>query len=316
MNSMPPTSHPSMPHPVAPRTNRRFLLTATAALAATACLPRSARSARLADRQLFRISLAQWSLHRALFGGGLDTLDFPKTARQDYGIEGVEYVNTFFKDKAQDTAYLADLSKRADDEGVTNLLIMCDGLGNLGDPDAAARTKAVENHFPWVEAAKRLGCHSIRVNAGSKGTFEEQQKLAADGLSRLADYAAQMTMSVIVENHGGLSSNGVWLAGVMRMVDKPNCGTLPDFGNFHDYDRYRGMEELMPFAKGVSAKSHEFDDAGNEVRTDYTRMIKLMLAAGYHGWVGIEYEGKGLSEPEGIRATKRLLERVRSELAA
>jgi L-ribulose-5-phosphate 3-epimerase len=301
------------PHPFPPRTNRRFLLASTAALAATACLPRAARAA---DRQLFRISLAQWSLHRALFGGGLDTLDFPKTARQDYGIEGVEYVNQFFKDKAQDTTYLADLAKRADDEGVTNLLIMCDGLGNLGDPDAAARTKAVENHFPWVEAAKRLGCHSIRVNAASKGGFEEQQKLAADGLSRLADYAAQMTMSVIVENHGGLSSNGAWLAGVMRMVDKPNCGTLPDFGNFHDYDRYRGMEELMPFAKGVSAKSHEFDDAGNEVRTDYTRMIKLMLAAGYHGWVGIEYEGKGLSEAEGIRATKRLLERVRSELAA
>jgi L-ribulose-5-phosphate 3-epimerase len=125
-----------------------------------------------------------------------------------------------------------------------------------------------------------------------------------------------MEMAVIVENHGGLSSNGQWLAGVMRQVDKPNCGTLPDFGNFHDYDRYLGMEELMPFAKGVSAKSHEFDEAGNEVRTDFARMLKLMLAAGYHGWVGIEYEGTTLSEPEGIRATKRLLEKLRAELAA
>lgn len=299
--------------PVAAHPRRTFLASA-AALAATACLPRSARSARAADRPLFRISLAQWSLHRMIFAGELDNLDFPRAAKQDYGIEAVEYVNQFFKDKAKDTAYLAELAKRAADEGVTNVLIMCDGLGNLGDPDDPARKKAIENHFPWVEAAKRLGCHSVRVNAASAGSFEEQQKLAADGLGRLADYAAQMDMAVIVENHGGLSSNGQWLAGVMRLVDKPNCGTLPDFGNFHDYDRYLGMEELMPFAKGVSAKSHEFDAAGNEVRTDFARMLKLMLAAGYHGWVGIEYEGTTLTEAEGIRATKRLLERLRTEL--
>ena len=265
---------------------------------------------------LFRISLAEWSLHRTLFAGKLDNLDFPRAAKQQFGIDAVEYVNQFFKDKAKDAAYLADLAKRAKDEGVTNVLIMCDGLGNLGDPEAAARTKAIENHFPWVEAAKRLGCHSIRVNAGSKGSPEEQQKLAADGLSRLSDYAAQMDMAVIVENHGGLSSNGEWLSGVMKLVNKPNCGTLPDFGNFHDYDRYLGVEELLPFAKGVSAKSHEFDAEGNEVRTDYRRMLRLVVAAGYRGWVGVEYEGNGLSEPEGILATKKLLEKVRSELQA
>ncbi len=301
--------------PIAPHTRRTFLAS-SAAIAATACLPRSARSAHAADGPLFRISLAQWSLHRTIFAGELDNLDFPRAAKQDYGIEAVEYVNQFFKDKARDTGYLAELAKRAADEGVTNVLIMCDGLGNLGDPDDAARKKAIENHFPWVEAAKRLGCHSVRVNAASEGSFAEQQKLAADGLTRLAEYAAQMEMAVIVENHGGLSSNGQWLAGVMRLVDRPNCGTLPDFGNFHDYDRYLGMEELMPFAKGVSAKSYEFDDAGSEVRTDFARMLKLMLAAGYHGWVGIEYEGTTLAEPEGIRATKRLLERLQAELAS
>jgi L-ribulose-5-phosphate 3-epimerase len=263
----------------------------------------------------FRISLAQWSLHRTLFGGDLDTLDFPRAARQQFGIEAVEYVNQFFKDKAKDADYLGELATRAADEGVTNLLVMCDGLGKLGDPDQKARTAAVENHFPWVEAAKRLGCHSIRVNAASAGTFEEQQKLAADGLARLAEYAAHLDVNVLVENHGGLSSNGAWLAGVMKAVGRPNCGTLPDFGNFLDYDRYLGVEELMPFAKAVSAKSHEFDADGAEVRTDYRRMMKIVLAAGYHGWVGIEYEGKGLPEAEGIQATKRLLERVRDELA-
>jgi L-ribulose-5-phosphate 3-epimerase len=264
---------------------------------------------------LFRISLAEWSLHKTIFAGKLDNLDFPRAAREQFGIEAVEYVNQFFKDKAKDADYLADLAGRAADEGVQNLLIMCDGLGNLGDPDDKARTKAVENHHPWVEAAKRLGCHSIRVNAASKGTFEEQQKLAADGLGRLAEFAAQMDLNVIVENHGGLSSNGKWLAGVIEQVGNPNCGTLPDFGNFADYDRYQGVTELMPFAKGVSAKSHDFDAEGNETKTDYMRMLSLVTDAGYHGWVGVEYEGKTLPEDEGIKATKRLLETVRAELA-
>ena len=293
--------------------DRRDFLAAAAAVIATS---RAWAADAPATAPLFRISLAQWSLHRTLFAGKLDNLDFPRAAKQQFDIAAVEYVNQFFKDKAKDAAYLADLAKRAEDEGVTNVLIMCDGLGNLGDPDAAARTKAIEKHFPWVEAAKRLGCHSIRVNAGSKGSPEEQQKLAADGLSRLSDYAAQMDMAVLVENHGGLSSNGEWLSGVMKLVNKPNCGTLPDFGNFHDYDRYRGVEELLPFAKGVSAKSHEFDAEGNEVRTDYRRMLRMVVAAGYRGWVGIEYEGNALAEPEGILATKKLLEQVRSELQA
>ncbi len=277
---------------------------------------RGALAAPADSKPLFKISLAEWSLHRTIFSGSLDNLDFPREAKRTYGIEAVEYVNQFFKDKAKDYDYLADLSRRAGDEGVQNLLIMCDGLGKLGDPDAKARTQAIENHFPWAEAAKRLGCHSIRVNASSAGSFAEQQKLAADGLSRLAEYAGQFDLNVIVENHGGLSSNGSWLAGVMRQVNLPNCGTLPNFGNFHDYDRYQGVEELLPFAKGVSAKSHDFDAAGNETKTDYMRMLKLVLAAGYHGHVGVEYEGKALSESEGIQATKALLERVRDELAA
>ena len=300
-------------------TRRTFLAAGASAAGVLASAPLRALAADAAPaatkEPLFRISLAQWSLHNTLFAGKLDNLDFPRAAKQQFGIEAVEYVNQFFKDKARDNDYIAELAKRAADEGVTNVLVMCDGLGNLGDPDDKARTKAVENHYPWVEAAKRLGCHSIRVNAASKGTFEEQQKLAADGLSRLTEFATQLGMNVIVENHGGLSSNGEWLAGVMKLVNKPNCGTLPDFGNFYDYDRYRGVEDLMPFAKGVSAKSHEFDGEGNEVRTDYAKMMKIVLAAGYHGWVGIEYEGKELPEPEGIMATKKLLERVRDSLA-
>jgi L-ribulose-5-phosphate 3-epimerase len=297
---------------------RRGFLTASTAAAGGLALGRMVMAAEEAAGSvaapLFRISLAQWSLHSTIFAGKLDNLDFPRAAKQQFGISAVEYVNQFFKDKAKDAEYLADLAGRAAGEGVENLLIMCDGLGNLGDPDEKARTQAVENHYPWLDAAKRLGCHSIRVNAASKGSFEEQQKLAADGLARLAEFASQMDLNVIVENHGGLSSDGAWLAGVMKMVDKPNCGTLPDFGNFYDYDRYQGVEDLMPFAKGVSAKSYDFDAEGNETKIDYRRMLEIVAKAGYRGWIGIEYEGKELPEAEGILATKRLLERLRAEM--
>ena len=265
--------------------------------------------------QTFDISLAEWSLHRTLRKGEMTNLDFPQVTREKFGLDAVEYVNSFFKDKAQDEAYLKDLRQRCEDHGVQSLLIMCDGEGNLGDPDDAARTRAIENHHRWIDAAKFLGCHSIRVNAASSGSYEEQMRLAADGLSRLTEYGASQGLNVIVENHGGLSSNGAWLAGVMKMVNHPRCGTLPDFGNFNlgngkTYDRYQGIEELMPFAKAVSAKSHEFDENGSEVDTDYRKMMRLVRDAGYRGYVGIEFEGAG-DEAEGILATKRLLERER-----
>lgn len=277
-----------------------------------------ARSIPVND-SLFDISLAQWSLHRNLFDGDLDNLDFARTAREEFGIGAVEYVNQFFMEKANNREYLKQMKKRAEDAGVRSLLIMCDGEGALGDADAEAREEAVENHHKWIDAAAFLGCHSIRVNARSSGSYDEQLKRAADGLRSLAEYGAQKEINVIVENHGGLSSNGEWLAAVMERVDHPRCGTLPDFGNFEirdgeTYDRYTGVEELMPYAKGVSAKTHEFDDAGNEVNTDYVRMMRIVLDAGYRGYVGIEYEGDQLGEYEGIRATKSLLETVREQL--
>jgi sugar phosphate isomerase/epimerase len=241
------------------------------------------------------------------------------TAKKDFGIDAVEYVNQFFKDKAQDKSYLAEMNKRANDHGVKQLLIMIDGEGKLGDASLKGRMHAVENHYKWVEAAKELDCHSIRVNAGSDGTYDEQMHRAADGLRALSEFASQHGLNVIVENHGGYSSNGAWLAAVMKLVNLSNCGTLPDFGNFRIngdewYDRYKGVEELMPFAKAVSAKSHDFDDKGNETHTDYLRMMKIVLAAGYSGYVGIEYEGSMLDEVAGIKATKALLERVRSDI--
>jgi L-ribulose-5-phosphate 3-epimerase len=300
-------------------TSRRHFLQVSLAAALAPAL----RAADAAKAPLFKISLAQWSLHKELFKGGMKNTDFPVRAKKEFGIDGVEWVNQFWKDKAKDQAYLAELKKICEGEGVTSVLIMCDGEGQLGDPDEAARMKAVENHVKWLEAAKFLGCHSIRVNAatGGKGSREEQAARAAEGLAKLCDLAAPMSLNVIVENHGGLSSDGAWLAGVIKATGKKNAGTLPDFGNFkvgpnEEYDRYKGTDELMPFAKGVSAKSHDFNEAGDETHTDYRKMLDICVKKHkWAGWIGVEYEGGKISEPDGIKATKALLEKIRAEMA-
>jgi len=266
----------------------------------------------------FKISLAEWSLHRMLRSGDLTNLKFPEYALRNFDIHAVEYVSTFFKNTQKE--YLAELKNRTTELGVRNVLIMVDAEGNLGELNKKERMKSVENHFRWVDSAKYLGCHSIRVNARGKGSPDEVADAAVKGLSDLAKYAAGQKINVIVENHGGISSNGQWLSDVIRRVGMDNCGTLPDFGNFRiskneEYDRYKGVKELMPFAKGVSAKSHDFNEAGEEIHTDFYKMLKIVKDAGYMSFIGIEYEGSGLSEVEGIKATKRLLEKVGKELS-
>ena len=289
---------------------RHFLKTtsaATAAVWAGSSLPILAKK-QPAMKARFEISLAQWSLHRALNKRTLSNLDFPKYTKDTFGIHAVEYVNLFFKKHAKDKAYLKDLKTRTDGEGIRNVLIMCDGEGPLGAPKKETRTQTVNNHKKWVEAAKLLGCHSIRVNAAGSGSHEEHAKYAADGLHALSSFAKGFGINVIVENHGGLSSNGTWLSGVLKSVNLSNCGALPDFGNFGDYDRYQGIKDLMPYAKGVSAKSHAFDEQGNETSTDFFKAMKIVAASNYKGYIGVEYEGGKLSENDGIRATKKLLE--------
>lgn len=267
----------------------------------------------------FDISLAQWSLHKALFAGELTNLDFPATAKNEFGIKAIEYVNQFFKDKAKDKSYLNKLNSRCNDLGVKQLLIMIDGEGPLAAADNKKRTEAIENHYKWVEAANHLGCHSIRVNLNGGRDASEMQKASVDSLGRLAEFAKDFNVNIIVENHGGYSSNAEWLVNVIKNTGMGNCGTLPDFGNFtiskgNTYDRYKGTRQLMPYAKGVSAKSYTFNDKGYETTIDYPRMLKIVKDAGFTGHIGIEYEGDELSEHEGIKATKKLLEKVGTEL--
>jgi sugar phosphate isomerase/epimerase len=291
------------------------------------------------------ISLAQWSLHKSFFGNTLngdwaafgkmlmespDSLlkgtlhpdDFPKIAAS-YGVNTIELVNTFYYSKAKDMAYWEGFKKKCEVAGVSVGLIMCDALGDLGNADSVARMKAVENHYDWVRIAKFLGAKSIRVNAAGQGTAEEVALHAVDGLTQLGKFGAQEGINIIVENHGGYSSDGEWLSGVMSKVNMENVGTLPDFGNFclergpdgclKEYDRYKGIAELMPYAKGVSAKTNVFDANGNERAMDYSRILKIVKDAGFKGNIGIEFEGTELSEDEGIKATKALIEKVLAE---
>lgn len=313
---------------------RRFLQIASAAFAA------SATGVRAADAEpLFKISLAEWSLNKGMFkregAAPVEHLDFCKIARS-VGIDGVEYVNQMFADKAQDKAYLDEMKKRQDDEGVKGLLIMVDREGNLGETDDAKRAKTVENHLKWLDAAAHLGCHSIRVNAASdpKLSYEEQMQHAAAGLHALCEEADKRGLFVVVENHGGLSSNGLWLTGVMKLADHPRVGILPDLGNFYTdrnkgelYNPYKGVREFMPWVKkAVSAKAYDWDTGagkfytedrreGREISLDYERLIGIVVKGGYRGYIGVEYEGSKHTEIEGIKRTKQALEELRTLLS-
>lgn len=317
-----------------PAESRRSFLKTAAALGALAAMPPLTRAASAGKKAPFKISLAQWSLNKRFLkrpgAEPLDNLEFAKIARS-VGIDGLEYVNQMFKDKAKDEAYLGEMKKRAAGEGVQSLLIMCDGEGSLGAPQEAARAKTVENHLKWLDAAAFLGCHSIRVNAASDGKLpaEEQAKLAADGLHRLCVEGDKRGLWVVVENHGGLSSNGKWLTQVMKLTDHKRVGILPDFGNFYTdrakselYNPYQGLREFMPWVKeGVSAKSWDWDTGAGkfytedrrekiEMTLDFERLLRIVVGAGYSGYVGIEYEGSKHSEIDGIKRTKQALEEI------
>lgn len=326
----------------------------TAGLTIASSLPGQTFACSVAKKFTFDISLAEFSFAGELMAGKMTNMDFPARAKNDFGINVLEYVSMFFTNKHTDPNYLKELKQRTDDLGMKNHLIMVDGA-NIADLDATKRRQAVEAHHAWVDAAKYLGCTAIRVNLGDTSKAisgvpddpaDEVAKTAADGYYQLLDYAAKQTMNVIVENHFGNSTDIDWLVGVLKQVNMPNAGLLPDFGNFcrqrskpetndikgimgtkciKEYDRYEGVKKMMPYAKGISAKTHKFDARGNETETDFRRMFRIIKDAGFKGYVGIEYEGGLMSmynpdggylpSSEGIKATKTLLERVRTELA-
>ncbi len=300
---------------------RRGLLASAGALALLRMARAQEPQPATPKKPLFELSLSQWSLHRALQEKRLDNLDFPVVARKDYDIGSVEFVNTFFKDKAQDLSYLTELRKRAHDHDVRCGLIMVDDEGPLAHPDDDVREKAVARHRMWLNTAAYLGCHSLRVNLEGQGSARKQRDAACLALDSLGNYAEPLDLRVLVENKSGYSTNPAWLAEVLHQTANKRVGALPDFANFKDaegeeFDRYKGVEELMPWACAISAASFDFDEHGEERTIDFKRMLKIVTGAGYHSWIGVEYQGQRLSEPDGIRATQKLLLKVRDELAA
>lgn len=281
-----------------------------------------------ATSPFFKLSLAQWSLHKAIWEKTLNPYDFAAKAKE-LGFDGIEYVNQLYTDvtkaKNKNNAlkqFIAQSNAAAKVQGVENVLIMIDGEGDLAVPSQNERNTAIENHKTWVEVAAAMGCHSIRINLF--GERDEQAWIAqsAESMRKLGEFASSYKVNIIVENHGYLSSNAQLVMKMLDQVNLSNCGTLPDFGNFclereagkrwdakciKEYDRYQGVEELLPRAFAVSAKSHDFDPQGNETHTDYGRMLQLVKNAGYNGFIGVEYEGSGLAEVDGILATKNLL---------
>ena len=285
----------------------------------------------------FSLSLAQWSMHRMIWEGEMDPYLFAEKAKA-WGFSGLEYVSGLYYQELEAASFSPEAmqqfvdrcNEEAAKHGMQNLLIMVDRQGDLATSEEADRIAAVENHHKWVDAAAAMGCHSIRVNLSGSSDPEEWVANSVDGLSRLASYGKEKGINILVENHGGLSSNAAMLARVMKEVGMDNCGTLPDFGNFcirrndpedygsgcaEEYDRYKGVQELMPYAKAVSAKSHDFDDESNETHTDYVKMLQIVKDAGYTGYIGVEYEGNELGEEAGIIATRDLMLKAAKQLS-
>lgn len=299
--------------------NRRDFIKQTGILSAAFVASSCAASTPASADPIYRISLAQWAINPSFFEGPLDNLDFAPTARE-HGYEAIEYVNQFFKDKANDHAYLSEMNRIADSEGITNVLIMIDGEGRIGDPDQAARDQAVENHYKWVEAAAHLNCHAIRVNAhGGPGSREEQLALAEDGYGRIVEYGADHGINVIIENHGGWSSDPRWLVELMERVNHPRAGVLPDTGGFSTgdddadeagvYDPFEALEMLMPYAKGVSLKGTTRLPNGEREPADFVRLMRIALDSGWRGFAGVEF-----GRIDGIREAREQVEAARETL--
>ena len=310
------------------KTRRNFIKQSL--LSAGALMTCSSFGLPLSQDPDFRISLAEWSFHRALETGKMDHLDFALRAKNEFGISAVEYVNGFFggtkmnfKEAAKNRAYLNEMLKRSQDAGVLNHLLMCDDEGPLSSTDKKERLESVDNHKKWIEAAKVLGCVTVRVNLHGEGSADDRKKASVDALSLLGDFAKPMQVNIVVENHGSVTSNAEWLTDVMKQVGRDNVGTLPDFGNFcisHPwgtiqegctdmYDIYKGIQQLLPYAKGVSAKTYDFDSKGEQPLMDYKRLIDIVKASGFKGFIGIEYEGINQPEDEGVRNTQKLLKK-------
>ena len=277
------------------------------------------------NKNTIQLSLAQWSLNKSIHAGALDPYDFAKVA-SGLGFSGIEYVTQLYADiynakhKGKAIQNFVDKSLTESHKyGLENVLIMIDEEGHLSDENETERQLAIDNHKLWIDAAAKLGCKAVRVNLYGSSNPQRWKEVSVNSLMSLSTYASKSNINILVENHGGLSSNAGLLMEVIHEVNLNNCGTLPDFGNFciakqadtcvETYDKYKGVYEMMSKALAVSAKSYDFDRDGKETKIDYERMLRIVTEAGYAGYIGIEYEGDRMAAEDGILHTKRLIEK-------
>ena len=293
-----------------------------------------------------KISLQCFSFASEFYTGKFDLSNFSKIIRETYNLDGAEYWSIPFMGKEKNSSFLSELKQKSNDYGVKNTIILVDLLdmetmkqGNsLASVNKKERNQAVEDHKPWIDAAKSIGCDSIRINLWSDASKDEVMKVSIESISKLLEYCSDKNISIVIENHGGYTGDAKWLVNLIKKINNKNLGTLPDFGtlNFcvkrdvsdseifsskclNQYDKYLGVKELLPYAKGISAKSTQFDLKGNETDTNFKKMIRLIKKSNFEGYMSIEYEGairdtfsqqnNHLSTHDGILATKKLIEK-------
>ncbi|MEM8668985.1 MAG: TIM barrel protein [Planctomycetota bacterium] len=290
--------------------SRRSMIRATTAGTVSLTLAPFAFAETAPRQDRFQIGIQQYTFHRWLNSGKLKHLDYPALAKEKLGITHIEYWNRPFGGRHTDKKFVGVLAERTTGEGMKNVLILVDGKHQLDSPDESERKKSIDEHKAWVDCAHQLGCDAIRVNCRSGGDRAENIRNAAAGMKPLCDYAKDASVKIVIEPHGGNSSDPEWLMGAMSAISHPNAGLLPDFNNFGRYNRYEGVKKCLPMAPAVCAKALAFDDKGNEKNTDFYRMLKIVYDSDYSGVITIEFEGRDLDPIEGSLKTKQLIEKA------
>ena len=259
------------------------------------------------DPSRFPIGIQEYTFNRILRSGKLKHLDYPAMVKKELGIEHVEYWSRPFEGKHTDKKFVGELNSRTKGEGISNVLILVDEKHELDHEKKSERDKSVDLHKGWIDCAAQLGCDAIRVNCRMGGDPKDNLNRAVDGVGRLCEYAKDTSVKVVIEPHGRNSQNPDWLLAVMKELNHPHAGILPDFNNFGSYDRYSAVEKTLPFAPAVCAKALKFDDEGNETHTDYFKMLKIVYESTFSGVISIEFEGHGVDPIVGSRMTQDLI---------
>ncbi len=269
------------------------------------------------------IGLSTWSLHRHMgpikrqvvtdtgekhewteeYPEDVSLLDFAGFARKEYGLTHLELIQMSFP--STEASYLKKLRSavEAAEAVIENVPI---DVGDICELAPERRAEHVRNIKSWMDVAAAIGSRAVRVNTGPSREGSDALALAVESCKRLAEHADKLGLNVLIENHGGISSDPQLLKQLIESVSTERMGACPDFGGFDEAIRYDGLQKIMPLAKLVHAKSYAFDEHGEETAIDYARCMQIVKNSGFSGVLSIEYEGDG-NASEGIKKTKELI---------